>query len=221
MHTETIAEYLKTDFKSFEVTDKIADVQDFFADTAFSHFSVMENNLYLGTLSATAADGFDPFKQISNYRYALDGFSATPALLLMDLLQIFARNKANIVSMLDQDHQYLGYLELQDVATLFSTTNFVREPGDIIIVEKDAVNHSMSQIAQIVESNNAKLLGCFVSESDQTRIQTTLKISTLSINEILQAFRRYEFDIISTHQEDVFIHDLQERSAYLEKYLSM
>ena len=50
---ETIVDYLKTDYKSFSVNDSIADVQDFFADTAFSHFSVVENSLYLGTLSAT------------------------------------------------------------------------------------------------------------------------------------------------------------------------
>jgi hypothetical protein len=76
----------------------------------------------------------------------------------------------------------------------------------------------MSQITQIVESNNGKLLGLFISESDVS-IEVTMKISLGAINEIIQSFRRY-YEIIS-HQEDNYINSLKERSDYLDKYLNM
>ena len=79
----------------------------------------------------------------------------------------------------------------------------------------------MSQITQIVESNNGKLLGLFVSDSDFETVQITMKISLGEINDIIQSFRRYNYEIVSEHQEDDYINILKERSEYLEKYLNI
>ena len=79
----------------------------------------------------------------------------------------------------------------------------------------------MSEIAQIVESNNGKLLGLFISESTVNTVQVTVKISVGAMNDIIQTFRRYNFEIISDHQEDLYISKLKERSDYLNKYLSI
>jgi hypothetical protein len=46
-----------------------------------------------------------------------------------------------------------------------------------------------------------------------------MKISLGAINEIIQSFRRYNYEIISEHQEDNYINSLKERSDYLDKYL--
>jgi hypothetical protein len=48
-----------------------------------------------------------------------------------------------------------------------------------------------------------------------------MKISLGAINEIIQSFRRYNYEIISEHQEDNYINSLKERSDYLDKYLNM
>jgi hypothetical protein len=72
-----------------------------------------------------------------------------------------------------------------------------------------------------VESNNGKLLGLFVSSSDVETIEVTLKINIGPINEIIQTFRRYDYEIISEHHEDNYINTLKERSDYLDKYLNI
>jgi len=79
----------------------------------------------------------------------------------------------------------------------------------------------MSQIAQIIESNNGKLLGLFISDSDNESVEITVKISLGIMNNIIQTFRRYGYEIISEHQEDNYINNLKERSDYLDKYLNM
>jgi hypothetical protein len=70
--------------------------------------------------------------------------------------------------------------------------------------KKGVLDYSMSQITQIVESNNGKLLGLFISESDVS-IEVTMKISLGAINEIIQSFRRYNYEIISEHQETIIL----------------
>lgn len=79
----------------------------------------------------------------------------------------------------------------------------------------------MSQIAQIVESNNGKLLGLFISNVENENVQVTVKITLGAMNEIIQTFRRYNYEIISEHQEDNYLNALKERSDYLDKYLNI
>ena len=73
----------------------------------------------------------------------------------------------------------------------------------------------------ISESNNGKLLGLFVSEADNEKIQVTIKMTLGAMNEIIQSFRRYNYDIVSEHHEDDYLNNLKERSEYLDKYLNI
>jgi hypothetical protein len=93
--------------------------------------------------------------------------------------------------------------------------------GGIIIVEKGVLDFSMSQVVQIVESNQGKVLGIYISEATTDKIQVTIKLALGGLNEIIQTFRRYGFEIVSQHQEDAYIINLKERSDYLDKYLNI
>jgi hypothetical protein len=216
-----ISDSIQNDLKPFDIHENIVDVQDFFALENFSHFPVLADGVYIGSMAASNVDGFDIDKKIENYKYTLDGFFARESNLWIDVLQVFAKNNSNIIPVLNTENQYLGYYQLENIQRFFGETPFLSNAGNVIIVEKDVLNYSMSQVVQIIESSGAQLLGCFVSENSSTTVQITIKIGLSGINEILQAFRRYDYEIVSTHEEDVFIHNLRERSEYLEKYLSV
>ena len=61
----------------------------------------------------------------------------------------------------------------------------------------------------------------FISEATNEKVQITIKITLGSINEIIQTFRRYNYEIVSEHQEDDYLNTLKERSEYLDKYLNI
>ena len=90
-----------------------------------------------------------------------------------------------------------------------------------MVVEKGINDYSFSQISQIVESNDGKLLGAFVSKINTDIVQVTVKIGNIGLNNIIQTFRRYSYTIVSGHEEDSFIESLKDRSDYLNKYLNM
>ena len=217
----SILNYINNDFQPFDLDEKISFVQDFFADNSFSHFPVIKDGIYLGCVAADSADGFDSDKTLSNHKYSFDGFFARKNMIYLEVMHIFAKNHSNILPILDNDNNYIGYYEQENITAFFNETPFLAEPGHVIVIEKGILDYSMGQITQIVESNNGRLLGCFISNSSLSSVQITLKIGLGSMNEMLQSFRRYEYDILSAHEEDVFISNLKERSEYLEKYLSM
>ena len=216
-----IFDFINNDFKAIDCKETIANVQDFFDEVSYSHFAILDEGIYLGSIAAEDVETFDSDKKVADYKYVLEGFFARKSMIWLDVLEVFAKNHANIVPVLDDNNSYLGYYELEDIVKFFHETPFLKEQGGIIVVKKDILDYSMSQIAQIIESNNGKLLGVFVSETDSISVQITIKIAMGSINEIIQTFRRYNYEIISEHQEDAYLSSLKDRSDYLEKYLSI
>ena len=136
-------------------------------------------------------------------------------------MEVFAKNHTDLLPILDDDNKYIGYYEIEDVMSFFQQTPFLKEEGRILKIKKGVLDYSMSQVTQIVESNNGKLLGLFISESNVDSVEITLKIASGAMNEIIQTFRRYNYEITSTHQEDAYVNNLKERSDYLDKYLNM
>ncbi len=217
----SITEYINNDYKALDVTETVAAVQDFFDEVNFSHFPVVEESVYIGCIPCDDAETFDRDKTLSNYRYALEGFFARTNMTWLDVLELFARNNSNVVPVLDENNAYVGYYEIPEIIKMFNETPFLKEPGGIIVVENNIREYSMSQIVQIVESNNGKVLGVFISDATVDTVQITIKTTLGGMNEIIQTFRRYNYGIVSEHQEDTYLSSLKERSDYLDKYLNM
>lgn len=216
-----IINYITNDYKAIDSQETIAAVQDFFDELTFSHFPVVEEGIFIGSIASDDIETFDNFKKVFDYRYSLEGFFAREKMIWLDVLEVFAKNHANLVPVLDEKNQYLGYYEIRDILNFFHETPFLQETGGIIVVQKKTLDYSMGEITQIIESNNGKILGLFVSESDFENTQVTIKISLGVMNEIIQSFRRYNYEIVSEHYEDNYINTLKERSDYLDKYLNI
>lgn len=216
-----ITDYINNDFRAIDSQETILAVQDFFMDTTFSHFPVLKNGIYIGSVVADDLETFDSDKKISDYKYTLEPFFVRTNMIWLDVLEVFGKNHSDIVPVLDENNHYVGYYELAEIMKFFHETPFIKEAGGIIIVKKPLIDYSMSQITQIVESNNGKLLGLFVSDSDTETIEITIKVTLGIMNDIIQTFRRYNYEIISEHEEDNYINSLKERSDYLDKYLNI
>lgn len=216
-----ITNYITQEINALTVTDIVEKAQDIFLNLPFSHFPVLEEGTYIGCANAEDIDLLDPDKKIGDFRFNFDRFFVRNTMNWLDVLEVFAKNETNLVPVLDEKNSYLGYYEMEDVIRFFHETPFLREDGGIVVVEKGLRDYSMGEIAQIVESNNAKLLGAFISYSDLNKVQITVKMSLGGMNDIIQTFRRYNYEIISEHQEDAYLNNLKDRSDYLDKYLNI
>lgn len=213
--------YINNEIKPIKHNDSIAEVQDVFVDFPYSHFPVTEDGVYIGCVSKEAVEFLNANAKVNDSRFNFERFFVRSTMIWLDVLEVFAKNEANLLPVLDNKNNYLGYYELEDVIRFLHETPFLKEEGGIIIVEKEVDKFSMSQVAQIVESNNAKILGLFISNVANGKVEITVKISQSGLNDIIQTFRRYEYEIISEHQEDSYLNSLKERSDYLDKYLNI
>ena len=214
--------YILNDIKPFINTGEIRDLKLLCNQLTYSHIPLQnEDGIFLGSFSETDIHCFDSNKSLSDYTYAIEGFFVRENTTWLDVLEAFASNNTNVMPILDEKNNYLGYYELKDIMGLFNETPFFNENGGVLVIEKGINDYSFSEISQIVESNNGKLLGALVSKMNSDIIQVTLKIGNIGLNDVIQTFRRYGYHIISGHEEDSYIESLKERSEYLNKYLNI
>ena len=64
-----INDYINNDYKAINSQETIAEVQDFFAEVPYSHFSIIEEGIYIGCISADDVDTFDSDKKVIDYNY--------------------------------------------------------------------------------------------------------------------------------------------------------
>jgi predicted transcriptional regulator len=217
-----LSQYIINDIKPLDREDKIGDIQLLFNQLTYSHIPIKnKDGIYLGCMSETDAHCFNNTKPISDYSHAIEGFFVRHNTVWLDVLEAFAQNSTNIMPVLNEKNTYLGYYELNDIIGLFNETPFFAEAGSILIVEKSINDYSFSELSQIVESNDGKILGAFISKMENDLVQITLKIGNTGLNDIMQTFRRYSYNVVSGHEEDSYLENLKERSDYLNKYLNM
>ena len=214
-------EYIVNDLEMQDIHQDVAAIKEVFDQLTYTHIPISKDGVYVGSLSENDVRCFEGNKTLMDCQYAFEGFFSRISDNWLDVLENFAKNNTNIMPILNDEQQYIGYVELSDIISLFNETPFLNEAGGIIVIEKRINDYSFSEVCQIVESNDTKLLGAFISEMQNGNVQITLKVVHATINEVLQTFRRYDYEVISSHQEDTFYKNLQERSQYLEKYLNI
>lgn len=217
-----LSEYIINDITPLTVTDKVSDMQLLFNQLTYSHIPVInEEKYYIGCMSEADSYCFESHKPLKDFGYAAEGFFVREDTNWLDVLEAFAQNATNLMPVLNKQNAYVGYYELNDIISLFNQTPFFAEAGGILVVEKGLEDYSFSEISQIVESNNGKLYGVFISKMENDLVQLTLKIGNSGLNDIIQTFRRYSYNIVSGHEEDSYLESLKERSDYLNKYLNI
>ena len=218
MHIQT---HIITDLPVFDIHDSLKKVIRFFKENTSSHVSITENGIFLGVLSENDFDTFEKDKKIEDYRYNLETFLVHNDRNWLDVVETFARNEANLLAVLDDQNKIIGHYELSDIVGAFIDTPFFTEPGGILVVAKGANDYSFSEVAQIVESNNTKIIGAFITDIRNDVVQITLKIGSSNLNDVVQTFRRYNYNILLGNKDDQFLEDLKQRSDYLDKYLNV
>ncbi len=141
---------------------------------------------------------------------------------LFDLLQHFALFKLTVLPVLDRQEQFLGVISSQELLQFLAQTGGLNVAGAVLVLEMNAIDYTLAQISQIVESNQAKILNVFVNEiPDSTKIQVNLRINQQNLHSIIRTFERYDYKVLVSFQNRDHQNELQERYQELMHYLSM
>lgn len=216
-----LRELITTDYKALKPTDSIAAARAYFARSCRTHLPVAEGEAFSGCLAGeklTDASGekvIDCREDWERERYLpLD----KPPL---EALQTMTQLGGNLLPLLDEKAHYQDCVSLEDLTHYLTNWPFFAEPGAVLTLETEAKNYSISAISQIVESQNAKVLGCFLSNCQLDQVEITLKIDRRPLNPIADNFARFGYQIKEKSYRDKRDEVLRTHYASLMKYLDM
>jgi signal-transduction protein with cAMP-binding, CBS, and nucleotidyltransferase domain len=168
-----------------------------------SHLPIVNNEEFLGLISD--ADIFDlnnPEEPIGNHTLSLQRPSVRYDQHIYEIMEVAARLRLTVVPVLDHHNKFLGVVQMADLLHYFSKLSAIEKPGGIIVLEISQSDYSMTEISQIVESNDAKILSMYVNTlADSTKLEVTLKLNITDLTSIIQTFNRYEYSIKASFME--------------------
>lgn len=215
-------DYINKDIKALSPSDKINKAKKIFKELTFTHLPVVDKRNFLGSIAKSDIQTIEEEnKLISDFSYLFSPIHTYDNTNWFELLKLFALNDATIIPVVNKNLKYLGYYELTDIMHIFNNTPFLNDTGATLVVSKGVQDYSFSEIAQIVESNNGKLLGAFISKMDKETVEIIIKLIDNDLNNTIQSFRRYNYSILSSFHIDEYLTTLKERSDYLQKYLNI
>ena len=131
-------------------------------------------------------------------------------------------DRLTVLPVLDDEETYLGCINVVDLMQQVANTGSIREVGGVVVLEMNTVDYSLAHLAQIVESEGAKILSSYITSKPSTnQIELTLKINQLDLSRILRSFERYDYTVKASFQRDSYQEDLKNRYDELMKYLNM
>ncbi len=188
-----------------------------------SHLPVVKGNQYIGLISESDVyDMPNPAMRLDECFVNLPNPFIYSNRHAYELMKMIADLKITVVPILDENNEYMGCTDLLFLMSQITAVISIKEPGGILVFVMNTHDYSLTQIARIVEENNAKILSSYITSlPDSTEIEVTIKINTLDLDRIIATFTRYDYTIKETYSKGNFQDDLKRRYDELMNYLNM
>lgn len=213
-----IKDYLSKDFPAFSLSDSIEEASELAKEFGYSHVFIKKSSVYLGALSQSFLED-SPEGTLESLMPHFEKFAISEDSSIWDSVKLFHTFTTNVVPILNSEEVFLGYISVDDIFSEFSKYPIFSEAGAVLTVQTANMHYSMVEVAKIVESNNSKLYGCFITGIKEGHIELTLKISQDNLTSIDETFERFGYTIINKFYMDQKEDLLKDRFGFFQKYL--
>ncbi|KMQ72107.1 CBS domain-containing protein [Chryseobacterium koreense] len=213
-----IKDYISKDYPAFNVNDSIEEANETAKEFGYSHVFVKKKGIFQGALSQSFLEE-SPEGNLSSLAIHFEKFAILEDSHFFDSIKLFHTFSANVVPVINKQEKYLGYISTDDVFSELSKYPLVSEMGAMLIVQVHEKNYSMTEVCKIVESNNSKIYGCYLSAIVEDEVRITVKISSNNLTSIDETFERYGYSVVHKYYDDEKEELLKDRFGFFQKYL--
>jgi CBS domain-containing protein len=184
------------------------------------HLPIVNSESLLGLISEDdILEMPDPEAAIGSFKLSVNTPYVFDYQFVYDVFREMSTQRITLMPVVDSSKRYIGSINMLDLVESISVFTAVSQPGGIIVLNVNQYDYSLSQIAQIVESNDAKILSVYVVNNNSD-LEVTIKVNRMDISAIIQTFERYDYDIknlIFENEQD----EMNDRFDSFMKYLNI
>lgn len=213
-----IKDYISKDYPAFNTSDSIEEANEVAKEFGYSHVFIKKKGIYQGALSQQFLEE-SPEGNLASLEHHFEKFALHDDGNILDSIKLFHTFNTNIIPIITKQEKYRGYFSCDDVFSEFAKYPLFSETGALLVVQIHSKNYSMTDVCKIVESNNAKIYGCYISSFVDEDVQITLKISSENLSSIDETFERYGYNVVHKYYDDEKEELLKDRFGFFQKYM--
>lgn len=212
------------DIPVLKPTDTVARAMELMNNARMSQLVVADGGTYLGMVEEDLLLDYDEGMMLNSVAIDYLGVFALGFQHLYELLGTASRYDLTCLAVLEEDQKFTGTIVVADLYQRFAELIGTYEPGAIIEMNLNNRDYSLSEISRLIESENAKVTGSYITGNTQdyeNPLRLTLKLNKTDISSIVATLERFGYTIDATYAHTPFEHVDQQRYDMLMKYLSI
>jgi len=193
---------ISKDFPTLRLTDTGSRAIDIMENYMVSELAIIKEGVLNGVISMNNIYDFDLFeKQLEDNILNLQKAYVFSNLHFFEVLKSFELYNISILPVIDTKSNYLGTITQKSIIKGISNIFSVKETGFYLKFRKNHNDYSATEISNIVEKNDGKLLSIYYDNYNSSEITIYIKIRTSDIEAILQSFERFNYNVTILNTE--------------------
>ena len=192
-------------------------------DFKITELPVIKNSTYLGIVSETdLLDAEDASAALEVFQPELNKICIDQDEHIYEVMGIMSIHKVSILPVIDHERNYLGMITRAILVEKISNLAAIKDPGGILQLDLNVNDYSLSKIAAIVESNDAKILSSYVYvHDDSTKMSLTFKINRTDLSGLIQSFERYNYVVSASFHQSRIEEEMKRKFDEFLHFLNM
>jgi predicted transcriptional regulator len=218
-----IADLITHEVPALKPVDTVEQALEWMEEFKVNHLPLLQNKKLAGIISEEDLQELhDDRGKIGDHQFRYLKPIIHPGQHAFDAIKLMSSLQLTLLPVLDENDNYIGAVTQRSVLDKMAGFSAVMEQGGIIELELSKNDYSLTQIASIVEGNDAKILSCYVTSTpDSNRVEVTLKINREDLTRILQTFYRYNYTVKASYHQAGYEDDLKNRFNEFMRFLDI
>jgi CBS domain-containing protein len=219
-----VQDNILNDIQPLQVEAGISEILDIMEELKYGHLPVVNpERHYLGLVcedDLLEADGSDD--RLSQHLRFLHPYAIDAEANLFEALRVVGQGNLSLLPVVNKAGEYQGYLSplelIQDMGRQLTFT----ESGSVLVLEIPTRDYQLSQISQIIESEDARIIGFHLTAAEAPdNLNLSLKINQPDLSRILQSLERYNYKVLMVFHESMIDDGMADRYASFMNYLNI
>lgn len=206
-----------------DVTDTVSKANELFDKLKLRQLPIFKNNKFIGLIHQVDLKQASDEAILSELSLNITEQKVQAQQHLFEALSYFEKENLSLLPVINSDDEYIGcihhHIILKKVCEWLNTNRI----GGLLHLEVPIHDYSLSQIAQIIESEGAKILSslCTQSESSPNKLTIILNINHNELSGIIETFKRYGYTVRASFHTNIYNKGLNERFDSFMHYLNI
>jgi CBS domain-containing protein len=190
-----IKDFITEDFPVLKKTDTVKYALSVMADRKVRHLPMVDNGIYICLLSDR------DLKASAGLLATVDELPLFAPCIgsdgrLHEMLALMARYRLSALPVVSGERRYRGVITCETMLRAMAALCSAEDAGSVIVLELAPRDYAISDIARIIEANNAHILNLLMETNRNSgRLLLTIKIDLADATPVVRSFERFNYTV--------------------------